>query len=61
MKLYRSVVHATACIGQITCTYTNDQESIVNWKVKKYKWQAKQDFTLKDGEVYCFCTQAHNN
>ena len=61
MKLYRSVVHVTACIGQITCTYTDDQESIVNWKVKKYKWQAKQDFTLKDGKVYCFCTQAHNN
>ena len=35
MKLYRSVVHVTACIGQITCTYTDDQESIVNWKVKE--------------------------
>ena len=35
MKQYWSVVHVTACIGQITCTYTDDQESIVNSKLKE--------------------------
>ena len=35
MKLYLSVVHVTTCIGQITCTYTDDQESFMNWKVKE--------------------------
>ena len=33
MKLYWSVVHVTTCIGISTCT--DDQESIVNWKVKE--------------------------
>ena len=28
---------------------------------KKYKWQAKQDITLKDGKVDCMCTQAHSD
>ena len=32
MELYWSVVHVTTCIGQIICTYTDDQESIVNWE-----------------------------
>ena len=35
MKLYWSVGHVTTCIGQSTCTYTDDKESIVNWKVKE--------------------------
>ena len=56
---YWSIV--TTCIGQITCTCTllMNQSWIGRWK--KYKWQAKQDITLKDGKADCFCTQAHSD
>ena len=36
-----------------------NQSWIGSWK--KYKWQAKQDITLKDGKVDGFCTQAHSD
>ena len=57
MKLYWSVVHVTTCIGQMTCTYTDDQESIVNWKVKEIKVASQ----TRDGKVDCLCTPAHSN